>query len=298
MSKIKQNMVKNQHYVPKAYLRFFSRKSKDDYYIAVMDKNKDKPFMTNIENIASCKYFYEVNSKPENYWEEFYCKNIESSLPKIFNNIISASTISQNNATILNTMLKKEMSKIIFSQISRTRKAREFYDEIGNDIKMQIINGIYKEFDNILSKQHKEVLEKIRNDSDLVRDMELDTINSDRLLTKSTYYLMDRIWVIYKNLNYKKCPFITSDHPVVYYNLLNNKTNLQSNGIALDSTIIQYPINRELLLVLYPRKMYFGGLQKFDNKIVFIKEDAFVLKVDKLQYEQCYKQAYFTFDDK
>ena len=38
--------------------------------------------------------------------------------------------------------------------------------------------------------------------------------------------------------------------------------------------------------------MYFGGLQKFDNKIVFIDEDAFVLKMDKLQYEQCYKQAY------
>lgn len=298
MSKIKQNVVKNQHYVPKAYLRFFSRKSKDDCYIAVMDKNKDKPFMTNIENIASCKYFYEVNSKPENYWEKFYSKNIESSLPRIFNNIISASTISQNNATILNTMLKKEMSKIIFSQISRTRKAREFYDEIGNDIKTQFINGVYKEFNNILSKQHKEVLEKIRNDSDLVRDVQLDTINSDRLLTKSTYYLMDRIWIIYKNLNYKQCPFITSDHPVVYYNFLNNKTNLQSNGIALDSTIIQYPINRELLLVLYPRKMYFGGLQKFDNKIVFIDEDAFVLKMDKLQYEQCYKQAYFTFDDK
>ena len=169
-----------------------------------MDKNKNKPFMTNIENIASCKYFYEVNSKPENYWEEFYCKNIESSLPKIFNNIISAATISQNNATILNTMIKKEMSKIIFSQISRTRKAREFYDDIGNDIKMQIIDGIYKEFDNVLSKQHKEVLEKIRNDTDLIHDMELDTINSDRLLTKGTYYLIDRIWVIYKNLNYMK----------------------------------------------------------------------------------------------
>ncbi len=50
--------------------------------------------MTNIENIVSCKYFYEVNSKSENYWEEFYCKNIESLLPKIFTNIISASVIS------------------------------------------------------------------------------------------------------------------------------------------------------------------------------------------------------------
>jgi len=298
MTKIKHNMVKNQHYVQKAYLRFFSRKSKDDYYIAVMDKNKDKPFMANIENIASCKYFYEVNSKPENYWEEFYCKNIESSLPKIFNNIISASTISQNNATILNTLLKKEMSQIIFSQIGRTRKAREFYDEIGNDIKTQIINGIYKECDNILSQQHKEILEAIRNDTDLIHDMELDAINSSSLLKKGTYYLMNRTWVIYKNLNYKKCPFITSDHPVAYYNFLNFKTDLKFNGIGLDSTIIQYPINRELLLVLYPREMYFGGLQKFDNKIVFINKDEFVLKADKLQYEQCYRQAYFTIDEK
>lgn len=296
MSNVKQNIVKNQHYVPKAYLRFFSKKNKDDYYIHVMDKNNDKLFMANIDNIASGKYFYVDKSKPNNYWEEFYCKNIESSLPKIFNNIISVSKISQNNSAILNEVLKKDMSKIILSQISRTRKAREFFDEIANDIKTQIINGIYKEFENVLSKQHKEVLEKIRNDNDIIRSMELDTINSDRLLTKSTYYLMDRIWVIYKNLNYKNCPFITSDHPVVYYNFLNNKTNLQSNGIALDCTVIQYPINRELLLVLYPRKMYFGALQKWDNKIVFINEDTFVLNVNKTQYKQCYRQAYFTFD--
>lgn len=291
----KNNIVKNQHYVPKAYLRFFSRKSKEDYYIAVIDKNKDKLFMTNIENVASGKYFYEVNSKPDNYWEEYYCKNIESSLPKIFNNIISSATISQNNSTILNKELKNALSKIIFSQISRTRKAKKFYDEIGNNIKTQIINEIYNEFDNILSKEHKKVLEKIRNDNDLIRDIELDSINSNQTLTKGTYYLMNRIWVIYKNLNYKKCPFITSDHPVVYYNFLNHKTDLKNNGIALDSTIIEYPINRELLLVLYPRQMYFGGLEKFENKIIHIKEDSFVLKADRLQYEQCYNQAYFTF---
>ena len=36
-------------------------------------------------------------------------------------------------------------------------------------------------------------------------------------------------------------------------------------------------------------------LHKLNNKIVHIKDDDFVLKVDKLQYEQGYRQAYFTF---
>ena len=295
MSKIKKKIVKNQHYVPKVYLRYFSKKVKKDYYIWVMDKNRDEPFNTNIENIASSKYFYEVNSKPDNYWENYYCKNIESTLPKIFNNIIASATFSQNNSIILNNEVKIAMCKIILSQVSRTKKAKDFYDGIGKEITTTMIDEVYKQLDNILSKEHREILEKYRNDEDFIRTMELDTINSDSIINKSTYYLMNRVWVVYKNLNYKKCPFITSDHPVVYYNFLNSKSDLHSNGIGLDSTIIQYPINRELLLVLYPREMYFGELQKLNNKIVHIKDDDFVLKVDKLQYEQCYRQAYFTF---
>ena len=293
----KTEKVKNQHYVPLAYLKFFSRKVKEEYYIAVMDKNKDKIFMSNIKNVASGKYFYEVKYKPQNHWEKYYCKNIESKLPVIFNNIISVTTISQNYSSILNESLKEEMARIILSQISRTRKAKEFFDEIGNNIKTEIIDNVYKNFNKTLSEEQKLSLKKIKDDNDIIRDIELDIINGDGLLSKGIYYLMDRIWVIYKNINYRECPFITSDHPVVYYNYMNSKTDFKSNGIALNTTVIEYPINRELLLVLYPKNMYFELLKDYNNRIIFINENEFILRVNRLQYEQSYRQAYFTFFD-
>ena len=291
----KYKKTRRQHYVPKVYLKFFSRRKKNNYYISVIDKDKDSFFTVNIENIACCNYFYEVNTKTENYWEMYYSKNIESSLPSVFNNLIAGATLSQNNTNILSENAKKEMSKIILSQISRTRKSKEFYSNIENNIKLQFMNTISKESDYELSIAQKEILDKIMNNNDLIRDIELTTVNSKKLLDKGTQCLMDKIWIIYKNLNYKICPFITSDHPVVYYNILNSKTDLESNGVALNSTIIQYPINSQLLLVLYPRHIFFGKLQQFDNKIIHIKENNFVLRVDKLQYEQCYKQVYYTF---
>lgn len=47
--------VKNQHYVPRFYLNFFSNNSK----LWCFDKTNSKNFETNINKIASEKYFYD-----------------------------------------------------------------------------------------------------------------------------------------------------------------------------------------------------------------------------------------------
>lgn len=297
MKKANKGKTKNQHYVPKAYLRYFSRKVKNDYYIGVMDKNKQDPFMTNIENIATYRYFYEVESKPDNYWEDYYSKNIETTLPIIFNNIIVSCTMSRNNTIVLDSEIKKEMCKIILSQVSRTRKSKEYFENLGKNITSKVIDTVYEQFNDYLTKDHKNILEKYRNNKDFIRTIELNAVNSNRLINKSTYYLLDKVWVIYKNLNHKKNPFITSDHPVVYSNLINKNYDMKSNGIGDNRTVILFPLNRELLLAIYPKHMLFEGIQTLANMVVNIDEDEFILRVNRLQYLQCYKQVYYTFYD-
>ena len=44
--------TKNQHVVPRAYLRYFANQNKKGYYVNVIDKNKTEPFKSNIFNVA------------------------------------------------------------------------------------------------------------------------------------------------------------------------------------------------------------------------------------------------------
>ena len=46
--------TKNQHVVPRAYLRFFASKRKKEYYIDVFDKKLNKQFNDIIFNVSSC----------------------------------------------------------------------------------------------------------------------------------------------------------------------------------------------------------------------------------------------------
>lgn len=52
--------TKNQHVVPRAYLRFFASKRKKEYYIDVFDKKLNKQFNDIIFNVSSQRYFYEL----------------------------------------------------------------------------------------------------------------------------------------------------------------------------------------------------------------------------------------------
>lgn len=48
----------NQHFVPRVYLKHFSQKKGNEYFVDVYDKNKNIYFNTNIKNICSEKDFY------------------------------------------------------------------------------------------------------------------------------------------------------------------------------------------------------------------------------------------------
>ena len=65
------NKTKKQHYVPRFYLKNFSNKNKDGYYIHCYDIDTNKTYPANIKNIAEEKYFYKIGD--ENF-EEFFQK--------------------------------------------------------------------------------------------------------------------------------------------------------------------------------------------------------------------------------
>lgn len=283
--------TKNQHFVPRAYLRFFSYKKKHAHYIKVFDKKINKVFESNINNIASFNNFYEVADNSKNYWEKHY-NSIESILPNTFNNLIVTARLLPDQSKIVNEYIKSNLCDIIHTQLLRTRSARLYFDELGNNIINNMLNQTEMALEGLLTAEHINVLNKYRGNLDFIHSIELDKFNDEKFVKMCQAYLKNRVWIVYKNINSKNHPFITSDNPIVYYNYITRKTGFGNNGLARRETIIIYPLNKELLLVLYPNHLLFGGIKLLSDKLVYLNDISYVMKINKLQYIQSYRQIY------
>jgi len=75
--------VKNQHYVPRTYLKAFA---KNDRHLWAYGKAEKKSFNANINDIASGKYFYDheaIDSMQGGRWIEKQFGKLESHYPKM-----------------------------------------------------------------------------------------------------------------------------------------------------------------------------------------------------------------------
>lgn len=65
------NKVRKQHYVPQFYLKQWC-KEKSDKQLYAYDKERKKSFSSNIEDIASSNYFYDLDNINEQYVKKFF----------------------------------------------------------------------------------------------------------------------------------------------------------------------------------------------------------------------------------
>ncbi len=283
--------TRKEHIVPQAHIRNFSYKNKKTNKVYVLDKNKENPYPSSVDDVACQRDFYEVDDKETNYWEKWYGK-IEQNIPMIYNSIIINSKFAVKNGKVISNYLKKELSLIIISQLLRTEVSKEHFTKMGLDITRNMIDKVEHELQGLLSGKHYEILDKYRENKDFVYSVALEHWNSKKFIRKAQNILMNKVWIIHKNLNYKNVPFVSSDNPVILYNFYTKKLGFEHNGLLKDGTIIYYPINKELLVAIYPN---FKGLIKYKDTIDFLNDNKFVMNFNKSNYEQCKRQVFYSF---
>lgn len=287
-----EKITRKEHFVPQAHLKNFSIKNKNTDKVIVIDKNKDESYPSSIDDVACKRDFYEVSDKKTNYWEQWYWK-IEQDIPKIYNSVIINARFSSNGKIILSDYLKKKLSLIIVSQVLRTGVSKKYFMEIGFDITSNMIENTKESLKGLLTDDQIGVLNKYKNNEDFVYSSALDHLNSDKFTKLAIKILQNKIWIVHRNLNYKTMPFVTSDNPVILYNLYSNKVGFGNNGLIKDGTIIYFPINKELLIAIYPK---YKNLEKYNNKIDYIDDPKFVMNFCKLNYMQCERQVFYSID--
>ncbi len=290
-----------QHYVPQVYLKNFARKKDKIWEVSVMDKKQEKSYNADIRDVAFKKNFYTIEELGEEkyLWEKYYAETVEPLISKVFKQLMQKCTIifTKNTDTVINDELRAYLSLIIITQLLRTPKSRSFRYNISErrfPVIMKRISRDLQEY-NLLDEQ-QEALESITLD-DIFKRIDMNLVVDNDRIEKFSRFLFNKIWVIYRNDDYETNPFVTSDNPVVQYNMGNKSTTLSDNGICNPNTIMLFPINSRLILSLYDRNNFiWERIKEYDGQIVFLNDRSdsnYVMKMNKLQYEQCTQQIYF-----
>lgn len=284
--------TRKEHMVPQTHIRYFSYKNRNTDKIVVVDKNKKEPYLSCVKDVACKRDLYEVSDKEANYWEKWYGK-IEEKIPMIYNAIIINSKFANNKEKVLSNFLKRELSLIIISQLLRTEVSKKHFTQIGLRTVANFLETINSLLDGELSKEQIELLNAYNENEDFVYSLSLEHWNSNDFVNKCINILLNKVWIIHKNLNYKETPFVTSDNPVVLYNLYTHEIGFGNNGLLREGTIIYFSINKELLVAIYPK---FEELKKYNDKIDFLNDNSFAIKLNQSHYIQCGRQVFFSID--
>lgn len=289
-----------QHYVPQVYLKFFAQKRRKVWEIIVADKKNKKPYLANVRDVAFEKNFYTVEKLGEQkyVYEKFFAEHVEPLISKSFNQLISlcTSVFSKDRDNVINKRLRSALSLIVITQLLRTPKSRAYQYDISKRIFPTALENIIEKLNPYIFPDQKERLQTLNLD-DMFKELDMSFITDIDRIKRFAEIIYNKHWIIYRNDDYKKTPFMTSDHPVVQFNMEGFSTSLEDNGIGNKNSVIHYPINPQLILAMYDkRNFFFQSMNDLDGQLVFLdikKDISYINKANQMQYEQCTQHAFF-----
>lgn len=300
---------KKHHYVPKAYLRFFAQQNGDKYTLYVFDKVSNQEFTSNINDVAEIRNYNKVLSErfivpPPNgdplYYEYKYINLIEGEIPQILNNLIATCVLSRADKTVLTEESKRKLAKLLIIQLLRTPQSRTRTFELGKPIVDSVMQKIQDQIIQISDTKRREEFLRVLNEfnytSQFSTSVHLQATTDEKKITDYAQRLVShRSWAIWENRFYPFLPFVTSDHPVVMYNLQNHELGFGSNSIENPATVISMPLTPKYMISLYHKNSLWGYYsQSYEDRCFPISEVKFIQNQNLLQAWQCSRQIYTT----
>ncbi len=246
LSEMAKDQTRNQHYIPRFYLKEFAtndtygKKGKEQVYI--YDKKSEKSEPRNIKKIAKENYLYspkDSNGNRSMYMEK-RLGDMENLISLIWNDF------SNDFIDLENYNTKKVMAMFISSLILRhpdnlekNENSRNFlindiikHNHLNNKKVAFIVNGEEHPFD---------ISELTKKATEYEKSM-FFVENIDYFMNEFSEIFMKKKWSIIISEEKK---FITSDNPIIIDNNLTNIFGLNTQG-----TIILFPISPKRLLQL------------------------------------------------
>lgn len=284
------------HHVPQTYLKNFSFKRKEQFKLYTLDKSLYKIFEANVDDVAVEKNFYTVKKLEDSYaWENFYAKYIEPMMGTTIANIIkvSESCLIKDRVDILETKLKSKLAIIMVCQLLRGKHSRKFEEKIFKEKSPEIIAEAKRKFMGKGNKQLDNILENYQISEDIFKLSAMDATISMERISKIAQVLFNRNWVVYRIIGHSE--FVTSDNPVMFMDRQSFDVTPFHNGISNNNTVTFFPISPKLMIATYSYSTYWGLLNAYNEKLLFIdgkKDIRFINNLNRKQMEQCSRQVF------
>jgi len=241
---VEKDYVKNQHYVPQGYLKNFSF-DKEMSQLNCLNKQSNRTFVTNIRNVASENYFYELPDDDAKKFEtdmgysnfnsdEKWFRNFEGEALPLLDSLISICK-NGNQDDLIKFLYTEEnrawIGVFLLLQFYRTKKFREALYNEGISLGEQAV----KERADYSKEQLQADARKYSIFQQMVKYLDLYNLNDELNL------LGNYIWQIGRNDT--SIPFITSDNPVIEF-----ITRFET-GVSVKTWLI--PLNDKYCLLIY-----------------------------------------------
>lgn len=241
--------VKTQHYVPRSYLRYFTRNRKR---LFVFDKRDRRKFETGVDSIAAEKYFYDLPGESEQALEHALANLVDGNYSRWADDVLN--TI--NSGKRINYKQKENLAFFIALQALRTRWLR--------NATIGVLNQIKEVFSHLSRKHEQEQGIQLRPDASLSALLSTDKEGTAKLdqiaslknpdtVRNTVGILLDHIWIV--GINKTDRPFYTSDNPVVRWahksHPVKSHSGLRSEGIE-----IAFPLTPKCILALLERTFH------------------------------------------
>lgn len=284
------------HHVPQTYLKNFSFKKKEQFKLYTLDRFSNKIFEANVNDVAVEKNFYTVKNLEDNYaWENFYAKNIEPMMGTVIANIIkvSESCLIKDRVDILDSKLKSKLAIIMVCQLLRGKHSRKFEEKIFKEKSPEILAEAKRKFMGKGNKELDNILENYQISEEIFRLSAMDATLGMERIGKIAQVLFKRCWVVYRIIGHSE--FVTSDNPVMFMDRQSYDVTPFHNGLSKNNTVTFYPISPKLMIATYSYSTYWGLLNDYNGKLLFIdgkKDIRFINNLNKKQTEQCSRQVF------
>lgn len=281
------DLVKNQHYVPRFYLENFSDK---EGFLYVYDKVDLKNFPSNPQKLANERFFYDLDftskegkvikdttQRIEKDLNHQYEEEFSNFLPQLIHKL------ETQKHFVLKRHEKEICSRFIAYQYIRTKRFREESFRIGTGIELyeQMSPEMQSAFGHFNPKFGHQML-MIENP--------LRRETSENLL--NNYY-----WLIAKNES--NMPFYTSDNPFAQRHTLQtiqNKLNQDYNDFSQLSDEMHFPLTPNYSISFIHKKFINSRLKRFRNRVVSVSKLE-VEQYNRFQLQRSYRYIYLPNED-
>ena len=256
------SIPKNHHYVPQGLLRYFTF---DDKRVYIYDKHRHESFRNSISKVGS-----------EEYFNSFYGKNGERVIyEKVFDSIdgdyatLTRKIIENENLSCLSPKELSQLADCVAAQFIRTKLYRESLASLNQQLG-EWIQGMGIPTDAV--KNYKKYSEN---------DVRFESFLRILGITPISQILQQKIIALI--VNFSNCPFVISDHPVVF----SNPFPYGRRGFDEPGNITYLPLSPKFTLAYFCQS-YSNGVQSAWKEAPKGMEEGLNL----LQYLQAFRFIY------